>query len=185
MLVRMSKKQREYILRSERPGYFEEEIAKANEELAKITDPDEIEERKKAIDEFRKEGEKKKVLLEKYGPAKWYIKSASKEQLAAVMSRQKAVMGTTKGGDKDSITAGMMGVTKLMSIQQFKSGFLRVDNLVDMDSPEDPATKKRLTITVHANDVDDLIDALPDYVIFEIAAEISGSITEDEAANLS
>lgn len=175
MLIRMSKKEREYILRSEREGYYEKEIAKIGEELSKESDQDIRKAKQDLINDLEKVAAKTKSHLEKHGPSKWFIRSASKEEIAKEMSRMRSVIGTSKETDKDSITAGLMGTTKYLAIRQFKLGVVRWENLRDADGVEIPYSHKI---------VDDVVDALPDHVIYEISNEIAGNVTEEDAENL-
>jgi len=182
MFVRLSKTERQYVVQKERPDFYDEEIRKVEKELESVNDPDDRKEKQELIETLLKQKEKTDAHLKKYGPARWFIKSASKEEISKITARIKATIGSTKKSEKDSITAGMMGVAKHTAIQQFRLGFIRVENIINLDGAEDENSKKP-AITVGIKDVDALIDNLSDDVIFEIANEIAGNISENEEKN--
>ena len=174
MLIRFSKKEREYILEEEREGFYDKEIARLKEEIEKLEDEQEKENQLKALEEFEEEASKRKARLEKYGPTVWKIKSASKEALSRALVKIKGVKLSTNDLTDGEISTNILEYSRLKAIVIVKLGLVGWSNLRDEDGNEVPFSKDA---------VDLVIDSMPDNALMELANEISGEVKADEAKN--
>ena len=93
MLIRFSKKERDYVLNQEKVEFYDDELERLNKKLEDVVEDEEKERLEKDIKVFAAEADKKKARLEKYGPTVWKIKSASKEAMSRLLLKIKGEIG--------------------------------------------------------------------------------------------
>lgn len=194
MLLRLTKKTRDYILKSEREGYWERLIGKlqkeiiADEEALKktvdITEPDEdlqdkIKVKREQLRNLNKTTVKAKTLLAKYGPIVWKIHSADKETIKKEMSKTKISLGKFDDLRQNELTSSRLSYVGVMSYKICKLGIDGWDNMRDLDNIDEQGNHALIPFDAS------LIGQLPEDIATELANEISGVIDEEELENLS
>lgn len=173
MFLRLTKNERDYILKSEREEYWDKRIQDMEQELAKLpADSDEIEDKQEELASIRKMAEKARTKLAKHGPTVFRIKSTSEVHIDNMMSKVKRTIGKFRGKGKDELTSEQLGYTRTMAREICRLGLVGWENLKDPDTGEN--------IPFNAA----LIDELPYEITSELSNNISGSIDEEEALNL-
>lgn len=194
MLLRLTKGTRDYILKSEREGYWErliEELQKeiiADEETLKktanITEPDEdlqdkFEAKRRQFKNLNKTAEKSKALLAKYGPIVWKLHSADKETIKKEMSKTKISLGRFDDLRQNELTSSRLSYVGVMSYKICKLGIDGWENMRNLDSVDEQGNHALISFDAG------LIGQLPEDIATELANQISGSIDEEELENLS
>jgi hypothetical protein len=176
MLINLSLDSRDYILKSERDGYWEKAIADANKELEqlKLDNPssDEVKEKVADIKELERLMPLALAKLKKYGPTIWKIKSVDKETLIKQTSGVKLSLGKASvKGMKDDVSSGAIHFSQLNSVAACKSGIAGWENLKDAKTGKDIPYKR------------DLIGKFPIAIIYELSSVINGEVDEDDEGN--
>lgn len=173
MLVNLTLSDREYILKAERPGYWDKVIADLTGELkelqdAVVPDSDAIADKQAEI----KTAEKSKVTAEaklaKYGPTVWMVTSIDKETLIKNTANTNFNLG--KVGNAKEVSSGAVQFTQNNAVAACKAGLKNWRNLRGPDGTE--VMFKR-----------DLIGRLPLDILFELANVIMGIIEEEDEGN--
>lgn len=172
-ILRLIKGTRDYILKSERDGYWDKRVEKLQKEIADIAgDSPELSDKQEELKELSKTAEKEKAKFSKNGPTIWKLHSINKETLKKELANSRIVIGKFKGMSKDEVTSGMIGYSSLVSLKTAKMGLDGWENLKDPNGSNVPFDRE-------------LIEQLDDWIITELANEINGAIDEEEEANLS
>lgn len=173
MIIKMLKKERRpYILRSERPGFFEKRIETVQKELEAlgIDKYDEIEQKKndlEALETARKETAEK---LEKYGPTTWELENVSKKAVLMGAARLNIDLVSSKQAQVQMITSGQMAYHELQRIVACEQALKGWDNLIDQDGNKIAFDKN-------------LIELLPKDIQVELGSEALGELTDEDSKN--
>jgi hypothetical protein len=175
MLINLSLDARDYILKSERDGYWEKAIADANKELEqlKLDNPvsDEVKDKVADIKELERLMPIALEKLKKYGPTVWKIKSVDKETLIKQTSGVKLSLGKASiKGMKDDVSSGAVHFSQLNSVAACKGGITGWDNLRNANGEEIPYKR-------------DLIGKFPIAIIYELSQVINGEVDEEDEGN--
>ena len=178
--LRLTKEARTYILKSERPEYWEKRIETLQKEISDIEarsieqqDTEKLQEKQEELKSVKEAQEKALAKLAKYGPTKWQIVSISQMFIDKIMDKLDKPIMKIRGKGKDDLTSRQIGYTRSMAREICKEGLKGWENLIDPDNN-----------AVIAFDVT-LIPELPYEITSELSNQISGNIDEDEIANLS
>jgi hypothetical protein len=179
MLVKMSLEDREYILKSERPGYWEKAVARVTSELEELqtsptpVDPTKLEAKKKELIALTKNADTTKKKLEQYGPTKWTLASVDKETLIKNTASTNLNLGHLDTVDNSirDVASGQVHFTHLSAISACKTGLKGWKNLRDAKGKEIPFNRE-------------LIGRLPLEILLELSNDILGVIDEDDEGNL-
>lgn len=172
-ILKLSKETRDFILDVETEKYWDDAIERAEKELSGMkTDDEDYESKKEEVANIKKEAQKAKEHLAKYGPTIWKIRSISKLALNRALARDNIEIGRLKGKKTDNvITTGSIALVTIRAIQICKLGIEGWSNLRDEKGNEIPFDPE-------------LIEHLDEGILYKLANEISGIVTDDEASNL-
>lgn len=180
ILVRFSKKTRDYIPKRDRVEWWQERVAKLKKELDEIAydKPEEVEKKKKEIDTFQEEFELQQTLLKKFGPSKFKIKSITKPQIRTAMpDALKKQMINVK--EDEGISVGTLEYNRDYATHVCKLGVEGWENIPNIaEDPDSDGKYPQLAFSL------DNIDYLDDGTLSELSGEISGTIDKDTIENL-
>lgn len=159
-LIRLSKGIREYILKQERPGEIDKDIAEAEKQEAE-SDAD-----KAFKDANLSRLRQVKDTLSKYGPTVWMIESISKAEVHRTLKKSDYKIRF----ESDDLTTGQVASVTLRSYDIVAKGLRGWKNLRGADGKE---------VEYKHEYIEDLEEA----IIHELANEISGNVTPEEAKN--
>jgi len=179
MFLRLSKETWKYILKSERPEYWDKRIAELKKEIADIEAKPLLEQDSEALDEKRTELKNseelaKKTLekLDQYGPTKWLLKSVPQIVIDQIMDKLDKPVMKIRGKGKDEVSSKQVSYTRTMSREVCRKGLVGWENL------RSPDTGEEIKFDV------DLIDELPFEITSELSNQISGTVDDDQVVNL-
>ena len=176
MLIRFSKKERDYVLNQEKVEFYDDELERLNKKLedVDVVEDEEKEQLEKDIKVFTAEADKKKAHLEKYGPTVWKIKSASKEAMSRLLLKIKGVKFSSTDISEGEVSTNIMEYARIKAITIIKLGLVGWSNLRDEDGNEAPFSRDL---------VDAVIDNMPESDLMELANEISGEVKREDEKN--
>lgn len=173
-ILNFSEETRDYVLEAEREGYWDKVIQKAEKELSEMkADDEDYEVKSEELENLKKEAEKAKKLLAKYGPTVWQLHSIDKLALSRALAKDNLEIGTVKGRrmSKNTFTTADLALVTIRAVQICKLGLDGWSNLRDKNGNEIPFNRN-------------LIPRLDTGILYELANEISGEVGADEAENL-
>jgi len=192
--LRLTKEARTYILKSERPEYWEKRIETLQKEISDIEsrsieqqDTEKLQEKQEELKSVKEVQEKALAKLAKYGPTKWQVVSISQMLIDKIMDKLDKPIIKIRGKGKDELTSRQIGYTRTMAREVCKEGLKGWSNLHDPDKPlpdgwneMSPEEREKYAIPFDAA----LIPELPYEITSELSNQISGNIDEDEIENL-
>ncbi len=173
-VLKLSKENRDYILDVETEKYWDDAIAKAEKELSAMkADHEDYDSKKEDLETLKKEATKTKEHLAKYSPTIWKLHSISKLALSRALAKDNIEIGKFKGRKQadNAITTGSLALITIRAVQICKLGLDGWSNLRDENGNEIPFDR-------------DLIEHLDEGILYKLANEISGVVTEEDASNL-
>lgn len=173
MIIRMVKKgAREYILRSEREGYWENRIKDLEKELADINPADfeEVQAKKKEIELVTSSAKTNKEKLAKHGATVWMIENVSKKAVLLSTASSRLSLGDDKSINQRVLTSGQLAYVELQRLNAFEMGIRGWKNLIDQNGEEIPFDKS-------------IIDLLSKEIMLELGSEIMGELSDEESKN--
>lgn len=193
--LRLTKEARTYILKSERPEYWENRIKTLQKEISDIEsrpieqqDTEKLQEKQEELESVKEVQGKALIKLAKYGPTKWQIVSASQMLIDKIMDRLDKPIIKIRGKGKDELTSRQVSYTRSMAREICKEWLKGWSNLHDPDKPlpegwNEMSSEEREKYAIPFDAT--LIPELPYEITSELSNQISGNIDEDEIANLS
>ena len=172
-ILKLTRECRDYILKAEREGYWEQRILKLEQELASLpADNEDYETKKEELEDVKKSTSEAKKHLEKHGPTTWKLHSISKLTLNKALGKDSFEIGTfnRKKQVDNIITTGSIAMINTRAIHTVRLGLDGWSNLRDAEGSEIPFNR-------------DLVELLDDGILYELANEISGNVEVEEEKN--
>lgn len=179
--LKFTKDNYDYILKSERPGYWDKLIADVEKDLASPpaelvgTEREEwIGDKQAELEELKKTAAKETEALEKNGPTVWKVHSLSKKIIFKIRAAHRVdikIPRKHRPGQQDTVGSDVLGYSNLVALEVCQQGIDGWTNLKDPSGADIPFNK-------------DFIDRLPENFLTEIANEIMGVVSEEEKENL-
>jgi hypothetical protein len=193
MVVRVSKGQRDYVLKTDRPEYWQDRIEKIvaeikglpnGEAMLKKAEADEnalllgaAEELIDKIDEFRDLKKAAQKTSENHkkrgGPTIWKLISIDKENLKINTAKLDIKLGKL-GRNRNQFTSGQLSHLGLQNIVAVRMGLVGVENLYN---------EKNEVIKFSDAIKEDIINSLDDVSMADLAGEILGVVEEEDEGN--
>jgi len=179
--LKFTKESYDYILKSERPGYYERLIKETEKDLASPpaelvgTDREEwIDDKQGELDELKKLAVKEKEALDKNGPTVWQIHSLSKKIIFKIRAAHRVDIKIPRKHRKvqdQTVGSDVLGYSNLVALEVCQQG---IDGWKNLKAPDGTDVKFNR----------DIIDTLPENYLAELANEIMGVVSEEEKENL-
>jgi hypothetical protein len=193
-IVKFSRVPYKYILESEREGYWDNRIKESHEELKSLLEKmpasdrafalneAEMKELSDSIDDAREQLKTIEKLaasaterLEKYGPAIWEIHSLTKKDIYKIKGAHPYEYKLDKKSLRmKSVGTQFLEYTDIVALEIVDKGLDGVENLRDAQGN---------IIEFSKETKEDILNGLDDFIIKELANEMSGVVKEQEIKN--